>query len=430
MSNLGLNLMPGGDDEEPRDETSGMSESQDEPHEQDKQDKQDVQDGREDDARADRREDRDAGRGGRRRARTRRRVPMGCLAGLVALVVIAVGLYVAVDKGRDWLDGWASGPEDYPGPGTGSVIVQVEEGDTTAAIGRTLKAANVVASVEAFTQAAAGDERARGIQVGSYELQEEMRAADALAILVDPANIARTSITIPEGFRLEQILERLAAQTDVTMRQLRRAVQGLDLPPSADGNPEGYFFPATYDFPPGTTAQQMLERMLQRFTDVAAELPLSDAENVGLSEHDLVTVASIIEKEVNRAEDMPAVAEVIYNRLDGSCVASGVPQGRLQMDSTVHYASGKNDSVFTDDEMRSLESDYNTYQSDGIPPGPIASPGAAALEAALNPTDEGWCYFVAVNLESGETAFAVSQGDHQDNVERLRTWCRENPGVC
>ncbi|MDP9822834.1 UPF0755 protein [Nocardioides massiliensis] len=396
MSNLGLDLIGGdGNDEEPTDDAREES-----------------------------------GRGGRRRSAPRRRVSVGCIAALVALVLVAVGLWFAVDKGRDWLDGWASDPEDYPGPGSGSVIVQVEEGDTTAAIGRTLKAANVVASVEAFTAAAAGDERSRGIQVGSYELQEEMRAADALAVLIDPDNIARTSITIPEGFRLEQILQRLAAQTDVTMRQLRRAVEAMELPPSADGNPEGYFFPATYDFPPGTTARQMLERMLQRFTDFAAELPLSDAQTVGLSEHDLVTVASIIEKEVNRPEDMPGVAEVIYNRLDGSCVASGVPQGRLQMDSTVHYASGKNDSVFTDDEMRSLESDYNTYQSNGIPPGPIASPGAAALEAALNPTSEGWCYFVAVNLETGETAFAVGQGDHNANVERLRTWCRENPGVC
>lgn len=429
MSNVGLDLMPGGDDEEPRDGTSAQQPDDgthpDVPAEEDP-----AEQGPADGSPAEEDPDRVLPTGGRRRARPRRRVPVSCLAALVALVLLAVVAWFVVDRGRSALDSWLSGPEDYPGPGSGSVIVQVEEGDTAAAIGRTLKDANVVASVEAFTQAAAGDERSRGIQVGSYELQEEMRAADALAVLVDSANIVRTSITIPEGFRLEQILERLAAQTDVTMRQLRRAVRGLDLPPSADGNPEGYFFPATYDFPPGTTAEQMLSRMLQRFTAVAADLPLSDASTVGLSEHDLVTVASIIEKEVNRAEDMPAVAEVIYNRLDGSCTANGVPQGRLQMDSTVHYISGKNDSVFTDSDMRAVESEYNTYQSDGIPPGPIASPGAAALEAALNPTSEGWCYFVAVDLESGETAFAVGESDHQANVAKLRAWCRENPGVC
>jgi len=368
---------------------------------------------------------------GRRRAAPKKR-GAGCLAVLVALAVVAAGGWFLVNEGRQALDGifGSDAAEDFPGPGSGSVVIQVAEGDTAAAIGRTLVEANVVASVQAFTDAAAADERSRGIQVGSYEMREEMRAADALAILIDPSNINRSSVTIPEGFRLEQILERLADRTDVTMRQLRRAVEGLDLPPSAEGNPEGYLFPATYDFPPGTTAEEMLGQMLRRFTQIADELPLSAAGTVGLDEHDLVTVASIIEKEVNRPEDMPAVAEVIYNRLDGTCVSEGVPNGLLQMDSTVTYIAGDNGSVFTTEESRASESAYNTYRTAGLPPGPISSPGRAALEAALAPTDRGWCYFVAVDLGTGETAFAVDSATHARNTEQLRTYCRENPGTC
>lgn len=369
---------------------------------------------------------------GHRRPQRSRRSPAGVIAVLVALAVI-IGLgWFAVDRGREALSGVFSdtAAEDYPGPGTGSVIVQVSEGDTSAAIGRTLVEADVVASVQAFTDAAAANPESRSIQVGSYEMQEQMRAEDALAVLLDSGNIVRSSVTVPEGFRIEQIITRLAEKTDVRERQLRRAVQGLDLPPSAEGNPEGYLFPATYDFPPGTTAPQMLQAMLDRFLAVAESLPLSDASSVGLDEHDLVTVASIIEKEVNRPEDMPAVAEVIYNRLDGTCASSGVPQGLLQMDSTVSYLNADNDSVFTSQEQREDESAYNTYRNTGLPPGPIASPGEAALQAALEPTDEGWCYFVAIDLGTGETAFAVDAAEHERNRARLADYCRANPGTC
>src|SRR3546814_9830929 len=112
-------------------------------------------------------------------------------------------------------------------------------------------------------------------------------------------------------------------------------------------------------------------------------------------------MASIIEKEVNRPEDMPAVAEVIFNRLDGSCVEQGIPKGLLQMDSTVHFLEGGGaGSVYTSAEARESDSPYNTYKQAGLPPGPIASPGQAAMEAILEPTDKGYCFFVAVDLDT------------------------------
>jgi UPF0755 protein len=134
-------------------------------------------------------------------------------------------------------------------------------------------------------------------------------------------------------------------------------------------------------------------------------------------------VASIIEREVRREQDLPGVAEVIDNRLAGRCSETG---RLLQMDSTVHYAAGANDSVFTSDEMRAIDSRYNTYKYPGLPPGPISAPGEAALKAALDPTDKGYCFFVAVNLETGETLFARNQAEHARNRAKLDEYCADS----
>jgi UPF0755 protein len=117
---------------------------------------------------------------------------------------------------------------------------------------------------------------------------------------------------------------------------------------------------------------------------------------------------------------------VIHNRLSGACTANGIPSGRLQMDSTVHYAVDDYSSVFTTDAMRAIDSPYNTYRNAGLPPGPIASPGEAALAAALNPSGGGYCYFSAVNLETGETKFGVTEAEHDANVAELQAFCRES----
>lgn len=371
---------------------------------------------------------------GSRKGPRKRRWP-GCLAALIALAVLVGGFWFAIDRGVDLLRAQFDDAQDYSGPGSGQVLVEVEEGDSVAAIGRTLKSEGVVASVTAFTNAAANEDGASNIQPGHYELREEMPAADALDMLMDPENVVRTSVTIPEGFRVDQVTERLAEETDFGRGRFRRVlenrVDALGLPPYAQGDPEGFLFPATYDFEPGTKPAQMLKQMVDQYKSVAQEVPVGQASSVDLDRRQLVTVASIIEKEVSRSEDFPAVAEVIYNRLDGTCASEGVPEGLLQMDSTVHFLSGGGSgSVFTDSEARESDSPYNTYRQTGLPPGPIASPGKEALQAALAPTEEGYCYFVAVDLDSGETAFASTEGEHADNVERLREWCRENEGRC
>jgi UPF0755 protein len=118
---------------------------------------------------------------------------------------------------------------------------------------------------------------------------------------------------------------------------------------------------------------------------------------------------------------------VIYNRLTGACSAHGIPAGLLQMDSTIHFAiNDDTDTVFTTEVQRQVDSVYNTYIHAGIPPGPIASPGEAALRAALEPAGGSDCYFSAVNLDTGETKFAVTPEDHAANVAELQAFCRES----
>ena len=349
---------------------------------------------------------------------------MGCIAALVVLLLLLGGGTLVVVTGIGRIKDMFSGPADYSGAGTGRVLVEVHEGDSAAAIGRTLKSAGVVKSVDAFTKAASGDERSRGIQVGFYQLAKQMAAKKALAVLVDPANLIRAQVTVPEGLTVDQIVAVIAKNTDFKAAALKKILASqakLGLPAYAKGDPEGYLFPATYDVKPNATPLSLLKGMVDRFKAAADSLSLvRGAAEVNLSPHDVVTVASIIEREVNREQDLAGVAEVIDNRLAGRCPETG---RLLQMDSTVHFAAGANDSVFTSGAMRASNSPYNTYKFPGLPPGPISAPGEAALKAALNPTRKGYCFFVAVNLETGETLFAKTGAEHHANVAKLDEYC-------
>lgn len=354
----------------------------------------------------------------------RKRSAFGCLAiVLVAALIVGGGTLLVVagiGKAKDLF----GGPADYSGTGAGSVTVEVKKGDTAAAIGRTLKAAGVVESVDAFVSAANSDQRARGIQVGFYQLKKQMAAKDALAVLVDPNNLIRAQVTIPEGLTVEQTVKILVKKTDFSAKQYQRVLTApatIGLPAYADGDPEGFLFPATYDVPPNATPTTVLKAMVTRFKAAASDLSLvKGAATQGQTPRDIVTIGSIIEREVNRKQDLAGVAEVIDNRLAGRCPETA---GLLQMDSTVHFAAGANDSVFTTDAMRAIDSPYNTYKYPGLPPGPIASPGQAALDAALHPTSNGSCYFVAVNLETGETLFAKTAAEHAANKAKLEEYC-------
>lgn len=345
-----------------------------------------------------------------------------CLPVLLAMLVIggvAAAAVLFVFRGADGLRDRFAGPEDFGGDGRGAVTVEVADGDSASDIASTLERKGVVASSEAFTDAAAADEESTQIQPGYYGLRREMSAESALAVLLSPGAKIEEKVSLAEGLTAEETLTQLARQTRISVPAYREAARRparLGLPDYAGGNLEGYLFPATYALPPQVGASDVLSLLVDRFAEAADELELeAGAEELGYSPAEVVTVASLVQAEAKRDQDFAKVAAVIYNRLD-----SGQP---LQLDSTVQFASGGTD-VFTSARERENPSDYNTYQAPGLPPGPIDAPGEVALQAALNPVDANYTYFVTVDLRTGRTEFTDSYDVHLQNVEKLRVYCQ------
>ena len=361
---------------------------------------------------------------GRRRNGPKR--ALGCLAVLVALAVLAGGGYFVVTKGMQGMEairGRFSDPAaDYPGPGRGKVLIEVRDGDTSADIAATLAKKGVVESSEAFTDAAQEEPDSVGIQVGFYELKREMASEDALEVLIEPENLLQSAVTIPEGLRVEQVVEVLAKQTDFSAKAFDRALdmpQQLGLPAYAQGNAEGYLFPATYQFRPNDTPVSMLSAMVDRWRQAAEQADLENvASELGYTPAELMIVASLVESEANRDADRGKVARVIYNRLE-----TDATNGLLQIDATVNYALGRDLGLNLTEEDLRVDSPYNTRLYPGLPPGPIESPGDKAIAAAADPTPGPWVYYVTVNLETGETKFAEDYDDFLTYRNELLAWC-------
>lgn len=370
--------------------------------------------------------------GGRRRGRKRRNLP-GCLAVLIALAVIVGGGYFAITWGIDKIQDQFESAADYDGPGRGKVTFEVVSGDNAAAIGRRLKDAGVVASVEAFTAAANGNPDWDKLQPGFFQLQKEMAAADAVEVLVDPGNMVKDTITIPEGLRAVDTIAILAENSDFSQAQFQKVLDNpgkLGLPEYAGGNAEGYLFPATYDFGPDATPTSMLATMVDRWEQAAEEADLeSAAAELGYTPQELMIVASLVEAE-GRGDDMPKVARVIYNRIENP--DNGITNGLLQVDAAVNYALDRPGIArLTEDEIESVaDSPYNTYRQVGLPPTPIENPGDAAIEAAANPADGDWLFYVTVNLRTGETKFTASYDEFLGFRQELDEYCATQSDRC
>ena len=364
---------------------------------------------------------------GGRRKRRGRSIP-GCLAALVALALIAGGAYVAVTKGAEFIRDQFSTAADYPGPGRGKVTFEVQSGDTVSEIGRNLKAKGVVQSVTAFIEASNGES---GIQVGFYQLKKEMRAADAWDILSNPANIIKNTVTIPEGLRVVDIVDLLAKSTDYPAKAFNKVLADPDaigLPDYAGGNPEGYLFPSTYDFGPNDKPVDMLTKMVARWQQAADDANLEEgAAELGYSPGEVMTIASLIEAE-GRGEYRAKIARVIYNRL----VEPNPAAGFLQIDASVNYALGRiGSTVITDEDKESVaDSPYNLYTHKGLPPTPIEAPGDDAIEAALNPEEGPWYFYVTVNLATGETKFTDSYDEFLQFKAEYTEYCETQSDRC
>lgn len=325
------------------------------------------------------------------------------IAVLVVLAVLVWAAFWAYGKASDLFNG----PEDYTGQGQGEVVVEIPEGAGGQQIATILAEQDVVASAEAFYQLAIADERLALIQPGFYQVRSQMSAEWAMRELSDTGNRVEGKVAIPEGARVAQMPELVSAGSEIPAEDVEAALDDpseLGLPDEAEDNPEGYLFPATYTVQPGTTAVKLLQQMVARTLEVEAELEIDErSEALGYDKEEILTIASILEYEV-ATDDFGQASRVIYNRLEVG--------EALRMDSTVHYISGRAGDVFTTEAERDSDSPYNTYRFAGLPPGPIGSPGAAAIEAALNPVEGEWMYFVA-DPETGETTFTNTYAEHQ-----------------
>jgi UPF0755 protein len=363
------------------------------------------------------------------RRRHRRKNRFGCLAVLIAMAVLLGGGYFAATTGISALRDRFSPPEDYTGAGSGKVLVEVRAGDSASDIGVSLLEKDVIASLEAFTDAARQDPDSTGIQVGFYELRRQMPAADALDVLVDPSNLIQSALTVPEGLTVEQIVERLAKETDFNARQFNKVLRQpkkIGLPGYAGGNPEGYLFPATYSVPPNATPRSILEAMVDRWREAADAAGLEEAaERLDYTPAELMVVASLVEAESNRDADRGKVARVIYNRLE-----TDATDGLLQIDAAVNYAHDRDLGIALTTEDLEIDSPYNTYRNPGLPPTPIEAPGDAAIEAAANPTDGPWVYYVTVNLRTGETKFTDDYDEFLQFKAEYKDYCATQSDSC
>lgn len=313
---------------------------------------------------------------------------------------------------------------DFPGPGEGSVEVTVTTGELGSEIGQSLVDAGVVKTLKGFTKAFDANSAASTIKPGTYTLKQGMTSAGALAALLDDANRRDNAVTVNAGQTVSQVSEKMVAVGGFTQEQIDEALSQTDtmgLPSVAEGNLEGWLSPGSYDVGKDSTATEVLSQMVAGTVATLGRLGIPE------DQWQLVlTKASILEREAGSVEDMPKVARVIQNRLD---TPEGETRGLLQMDSTVLYGVGKSGGLPTEEDLAS-DSPYNTYRVVGLPPGPIASPSEAALEATVNPAEGDWLYFVTVNLDTGETLFTGTLAEQEENIALLRQWCTENEDRC
>lgn len=336
----------------------------------------------------------------------KRRAPR-ILAALGLLVLVLGGLTLA---GVRYLDGCRD-PDGERTPVTFAIGV----GASGATVVEDLHEAGVVrcAAVTRWDLRRSG--LADEIRAGTYELTTNMAPAEVFAALTaPPPEVPTDRLTVPEGYRITQIAERVEEQLGIPARRFLAAIEreNWSLPPYLPRearSPEGFLFPETYEFrAEGTTSADVIERLLEEFRSVAADLPWENAEALGVTPYEVVVIASMIEEEARVDGDRALIAAVIYNRL-----AAGMTLG---IDATLQYVDPdpSNGLVTSDFE---IVSPYNTRLSGGLPPTPIASPGLASLRAALEPADVTFLYYVLCG-DDGSHAFSDTYGEFLRNKDR------------
>jgi UPF0755 protein len=374
-----------------------------------------------------------------RQARKQRKRRIGRGFVLAMLIVVVVGAVFMGSKLWHTVFGSAN---DYSGDGVNDVVIQIHDGDSTTAIGKTLLDRKVVATVSAFVDAAAGNSAISAIQPGYYKVRTEIPASNAVARLADPQNRVG-KLVIPEGRQLDDIQDvKTNAVTEgifslisratcvnldgdrhcVTVDDLRKtagsaAPSALSVPDWATNavnalgsdhrRLEGLIAPGTWNIDPSASPQDILSTLIGTSATQYAQGGLLDtAKAMNMSPYQILTVGSLVQRE-SKPDDFAKVARVIYNRL--------AENRTLEFDSTVNYPLDRIE-VATTDADRAQQTPWNTYVRPGLPATPICSPGQPALAAAEQPAAGDWLYFVTIDLQ-GTTLFTRDYEQHLANIE-------------
>jgi UPF0755 protein len=336
------------------------------------------------------------------------------LFAIIAVAAVIFGIFAfanrsAIRSGFDQLVG-----NDYQGNGYSSVLVDIQPGDTGESIATSLVEMGVVKNFRTIYKLIIDADPK--FYPGTYKLHLHMSSQAALDALLDPKASVTNRILIKEGLRANVILDKLAATTGIPRSEFSLAAkqrQAIGLPADAVSI-EGYIFPATYSFSPKATAVSILKTMISRMQQELDKFGVQAADR-----NRVLTLASIIQKEARQEPDFFKVSRVFQNRIKAGM--------HLQSDATVSYGVDGN-TVNTSAADRANKNGFNTYLNAGLPIGPISSPGAIAIDAALHPAAGTWLFFCAINLETGETVFSTTLAEHERAVALWRAWMKEHPG--
>ncbi len=303
--------------------------------------------------------------------------------------------------------------EPYRGYSEPEVFVDIPSGAGPNRIGEQLVGAGVVRDSTIFRAALLVSGRARALKAGEYRFNEPMHALDVIDRIAR-GDVYKRLITFREGLTIAEMAQVFEERGFGTAADFQKAAGNAQLIGDLDGEApdlEGYLFPETYSLPRGTPASDVVAQMVTAFKNALSPETRAAADAAGLSVRQLVTLASLVEKETGAPGERPLVAAVYRNRLK-------LRMG-MQADPTVIYAltkAGRYKGNLSRENLQ-FDSPYNTYKYAGLPPGPIAAPGRASLDAAAKPADVDYLYFVSKN--DGTHVFASTLAEHNRNVQ---TW--------
>lgn len=414
------------DPDEPQEETHPFFTGADDPVGREPRD----DDPDDDSSRSSRSSRRDRGGSDRRGGKGKKKSRNGVACLVVSLVLVG-GLGGVSYVGYTFWKKQFGAPADYAGTGTGpQVEVEIPEGALGYDIANILRKKGVIKSSEAFVSAQNADPEGKSIQAGVYLLNQEMSAANAVRTMLDPKS--QNIFVIPEGTRnvtvYAKIDERLELEKGTTAKVAKTRAESLGLPDWVADNPdvkdplEGFLYPAAYPLAKGSKPEDALKRMVARANK---EYETVDWEATA-RKHDLdgpwqvLTVASLVQAEGLTHDDFRKMAEVVYNRLEPD---NTITNRKLEFDSAFNYLNNQSKIKISTREIRSNSDPYNTYYHAGLPPGPISNPGMDAIKASLNPTSNGWMFFIS--LDGKKTDFTKTVDEH----EKLNDKFKEQQGL-